>query len=173
MARLDGNGTVLWNTTLSMKDDSQIVNLSNPVLSSKGGIFFALQVKAIKQNSFSTRIVALDQSGKVISSLQLKYAQHFYLGSLVGTEEDFWITGSTQRYAFGSSSAILFHYQAGGNNPCFIPENDIHNNKELITIESNAKAENFEIQNIPLPATVDDSERIQQPVRFLTKDLCP
>jgi len=173
MARLDGNGTVFWNTTLSMKDDSQIVNLSNPVLSSKGGILFALQVKSTKQNSFSTRIVALDQSGKVTSSLQLKYAQHFYLGSLVGTEEDFWITGSTQRYAFGSSSAIVFHYQAVENNPCFIPENDIHNNKELITIESNTKAENFEIQNIPLPATLDDSERIQQPVRFLTKDLCP
>ncbi|MDD4664242.1 MAG: stalk domain-containing protein, partial [Caldisericia bacterium] len=172
LTRLKSNGEVLWNTTLSMKDNLQIYNLSKPILTSTGGIFLVLQVASSNQKSFSNRIVSLDQSGKVIRCLGLNHARNFYFDSLAGSEEDFWITGSTQHYAFGPSSAILFHYKAGDETSCFILEKDVMNSQALILIESNPEALNIDIQKVKVDASLNDHETTQVSVRFLTKEIC-
>lgn len=173
MTRLDSNGSVLWSTVLSMKDKNQIYEMSNPVLSSNGGLSFTLHVDSTKQNSSHYRIVSLDQSGKVTASFQLKQPINTSLGFLTGSEEDFWISGYTNQYAFGSSSAILFHYLAGEDTSCFLEEIDVFNQQEAIIVNTIPEEKDLELTQAKIKTSSVENEGKQQPIRILTKELCP
>lgn len=91
-----------------------------------------------------------------------------------GSSGDIWLNGYTHNFAFGSSSALLFHFLSDdiGNN-CYKTKFVFSISKDTIIFESVPNEKNLNFDSIKLKVSTAVKKTTMKPALALTKELCP
>jgi len=174
LTRLDEAGKTIWETKISKKSKFQLVSLINAILLSNGDLIASVYLKE-GEDVYSQPVLIIDKEGILKQTFEIDPEAHMYGSNFMeGSEGDIWLSGYTHNFAFGSSSALLFHFLVDDiGNTCYQTKFVFSSSRDALIVESLPNEKNLTFDLIKLKKSTSVKETTIKPALALTKNLCP